>query len=642
MNEGQLAAPREAAGCLSAVEDAAKGGSESAISLTTAFVKRRSRLVRPGPYHLIAVFAISLAFALAADAARDSGPVPDGARVALTFAAGTNFVLGDVIEMTFVLSNAGPQPFQYETGGDYRGTGFPTRYKFTVVDEDGAALPKEAWMEMGGLSGPRELKPGEAYREPLRLQNYVQVARPGTFTVRVVHDFGWKPTAEKPLPVAEAKIAIALPTSEQAEARVSSITSNQAPLKDNELGAYWHKTDFRYLSHPVFLLALERQAAAGEVRAMEGLQRIQTTNATLALMRLLSNEKAGVVHGAAFFLGRRMPPRMAGGYPRRPFGVFTEEEAAAYTNLWLPEAANPLRVAAGELLRSTNVSYVRAGSCIIETIGTPEDGARVLDALGATLNEWALRDKPGDSILNSPGAGDALIGALAGLRERGYRAPKNGGINVIMARFLELADPTIPRSDGWEQLLGAFFSQNPPMLREAAVLALPKPPTGKWEKLLLDALNDQDRGVMRQACMTAGESQNPVFTVPLANIVRTERQKWVVGAASEALTKIGAHWAATEAWIERLTDEDLWYDAMTFLVGKLEHPNGGGSSGNRPPREGRVAMRQKWQQFFSDKNRQALVQAGKPVPVTEAEARALLGGAFTISLDGGKAWPAQQ
>jgi HEAT repeat protein len=258
------------------------------------------------------------------------------------------------------------------------------------------------------------------------------------------------------------------------------------------------------------------------------------------------------------------------------------------------------------------------------------------------LTEWKVRDKSEDNILNAPGAGDALIAALAGLRERGYRAPRDGGINVIMAQFLELADPTIPRRDGWEQSLEAFFSQNPPMLREAAVRALPQPLTGKWEKLLLEALDDRDRGVMRQACLAAGESGNPVFVAPLANIVRTERQRWVVSAASEALRKLGAHWAATDAWMERLADEELWYEAMTFLVGKLEHPKNGGSSGNRPSREGRVAMRQEWQQFFSDKERRAWVQSGKPVPVTAEEANVLLGGAFSISLGGDKSWPARK
>src|SRR6185503_16947039 len=217
-----------------------------------------------------------------------------------------------------------------------------------------------------------------------------------------------------------------------------------------------------------------------------------------------------------------------------------------------------------------------------------------------TLKEWNLRTDPNDNILDAPGAGNALIAALAGLRERGYRAPKAGGLEVVMARFLELADPKVPRSEGWEQVLDAFFTQNPPMLREAAVRALPKPLTGKWEKLLTEALNDRDRGVMRQACITAGASRNSAFTEPLANIVRTERHEWVVRAASEALTQMGSHWAATDAWIERLADEKVYFEGLGFLASKLEHPNGGrggpGFSGRTDlPRESRVAMRGKWQ-----------------------------------------------
>lgn len=571
----------------------------------------------------------------------ESIPVPAGARVALTSTNGTNFTLGEVLELTFTLSNAGPEPFAYTTGGDYRGTGFPTRYKFTVVDASGVPLAPETWMDMGGLSGPRTLKSGEQHDQLLRLQNYVLVDRPGAFTVRVTHDFGWQTTPDKPLPVAEARITIALPTPAQAEQRVNAVASRQDALRDHELGSYWHKTEFRYLSHPIFLPALEKQAAAGHVRALEGVQRMPTTNATLALARLLANDDTNVVHAAALFLAHRMPPRMVNGHPRLPFGSFGGTETGV-TNFWVPEAAEPLRLAAGKLLRSTNTSHVRTGAFVIEAIGTAEDGALVLDALTSVLNHWQLREKPEENILNTPGAGDALIAALAGLRERGYRAPRNGGLNVIMARFLELGDPTIPRGDGWEQTLGAFFTQNPPMLREAAVRALPKPPTGKWGKLLLEALNDRDRGVMRQACMTAGESQNSIFTEPLANIVRTERNKWVVTAASDALTKLGAHWAATDAWIERLVDEELNYDALLFLVEKLEHPNRTSSSGSRPTREARVAMRAKWQRFFSNPDRQAMVQAGKPVPVTEAEARDLLSGAFYLSVAGGGKWPSDQ
>jgi HEAT repeat protein len=591
-------------------------------------------------FHLGLALLVGMVLSAAA-ALNERSPVPAGARVALTFTNGTNFTLGEVIELTFTLSNAGPEPFAYTTGGDYRGTGFPTRYKFTVTDATGDPLTPETWMDMGGLSGPRTLKPGEQHDQSLRLQNYVLVDRPGAFTVRVTHDFGWQATPDMPLPVAAAKIMIALPTPSQAEQRVNAAASGQDALRDHELGSYWHKTNFRYLSHPVFLPALEKQAAAGNVRALEGVQRMPTTNATLALARLLANDDTNVVHAAALFLARRKPPRMVNGHPRLPFGSFGATETGI-TNFWRSEVAEPLRLAAGKLLRSTNTSHVRTGAFVIEAIGTAEDGALVLDALTPVLSHWRLREKPEENILNTPGAGDALIAALAGLRERGWRAPRNGGVNTILARFLELGDPRVPRRDGWEQTLEAFFTQNPPMLREAAVRALPKPPTGKWEKLLMDALNDRDRGVMRAACTAAGESSNFVFTTALANIVRTERHEWVVREASGALARIGAHWAATDAWIERLADEKMFQESLRFLAEKMEHPKSFGSgSRNAVTREGRIALRERWQHFFSDEKRRAIVQSGRPVPVTEAEARDLLGGAISLWLEGGERWPAE-
>ena len=137
---------------------------------------------------------------------RRQGPhrAGEGARVSLVFDAGNTFVLGDVIELDFVLSNAGTSAFTYGTGGDYRGTGFPTRYRWSAVDESETPLMLEPSQDLGGLGGPRTLAPGAEYRERLRVQHYVRVTRPGTFTLRVTHDFGWRATDERPLPVATA------------------------------------------------------------------------------------------------------------------------------------------------------------------------------------------------------------------------------------------------------------------------------------------------------------------------------------------------------------------------------------------------------------------------------------------------------
>jgi hypothetical protein len=308
--------------------------------------------------------------------------------------------------------------------------------------------------------------------------------------------------------------------------------------------------------------------------------------------------------------------------------------------LWLEEAREPLLKAGRTLLASGNVQQVRTGAFVIESIGVPADGPRVLEAFGPVLRDVHDREKPDENILENPGAADALIAALAGLRERGYRAPDSGGVEVILAQFLQWGDPAMPRRRGWEDTLEAFMSQRPALLREVGLRALPSPPDGRWEKVLLKALDDRDRGVMRAACEVAGASGNPRFVEALANIVRGEQHEWVVGSASEALLKLGARAAAADAWIERLADAKLYPAALRFLAKTLEHPATSSSSGRTDAsREARFALREKWRRFFTDPERMALVQAGKPVPVTEDQARDLFGGVFAFDLEGNRKWP---
>src|SRR5690606_37315714 len=140
---------------------------------------------------------------------------------------------------------------------------FPTRYRWSAVDESETPLSLEPSQDLGGLGGPRTLAPGAEYRERLRVQHYVRITRPGTFTLRVTHDFGWQATNERPLPVATATITVTEPTQAQVEERLQALAADDTPLRDNELGAQWHQTQYRYVAHPVYLNGLEELAASG-------------------------------------------------------------------------------------------------------------------------------------------------------------------------------------------------------------------------------------------------------------------------------------------------------------------------------------------------------------------------------------------
>src|SRR5256885_68007 len=50
-------------------------------------------------------------------------------------------VWGEPLQITFIVTNLGPQDFEFMFGGDYRGTGRHDRFKTTVTDAAGQFLP---------------------------------------------------------------------------------------------------------------------------------------------------------------------------------------------------------------------------------------------------------------------------------------------------------------------------------------------------------------------------------------------------------------------------------------------------------------------------------------------------------------------
>ncbi|WP_075089388.1 hypothetical protein [Verrucomicrobium spinosum] len=214
--------------------------------------------------------------------AKPLGPVPVGAAANLQFYKGPEFVLGEPIELTFVLRNGGPLTLKAQTGGDYRATGYPTRYKFEVVDDAGSKAEPSAWYDMGGIIGaPHEVAPLKEYREQLVLQNYVRIDHPGEYLVKVHHDFGWLATTERPYPVAEARIKVVLPSAEEIGRRVQALARKNEHRQSQHLGQYWNSPPFVWMIHPIYLPALEQAAAGGCLQAFEAFI------ASATLMRLV-------------------------------------------------------------------------------------------------------------------------------------------------------------------------------------------------------------------------------------------------------------------------------------------------------------------------------------------------------------------
>ncbi len=101
----------------------------------------------------------------------------------------TEIVLGEPIFATFMVKNHGDEPFTYEFGGDYRGTGRHDRFKINVVDSAGNQLPDPKAgpdgfvMFGGGIEMIRTAHPNDVASEKVNLLDFRKIQSPGVYAV---------------------------------------------------------------------------------------------------------------------------------------------------------------------------------------------------------------------------------------------------------------------------------------------------------------------------------------------------------------------------------------------------------------------------------------------------------------------------
>lgn len=79
------------------------------------------------------------------------------------------------------------RPVNITWGGDYR-SGRLARWRFEVTDANGVILPqKELWGMGGGLFDRRDLPVGGCFTAKLDLSSYVEIEKPGDYTVRILY-----------------------------------------------------------------------------------------------------------------------------------------------------------------------------------------------------------------------------------------------------------------------------------------------------------------------------------------------------------------------------------------------------------------------------------------------------------------------
>ncbi|MEO5915470.1 MAG: HEAT repeat domain-containing protein [Luteolibacter sp.] len=565
-------------------------------------------------------------------------PVPTGAEVSLKLPE--KLRLGDAIPGTFTVRNAGAEPFEISTGGDYRGTGFPLRLKIRVTDTQGGALPdaSEGLPEFGGIMGSQKIEPGAAFDITFPLAGYVTFPGAGIYTVEACHDLGWLVNEARPHPIGKARIEIVMPTADEAAARVRDLCAGDDQDRLFQL---------EKLKNGVFLPALIREAEAGHIAAVTGIAGISGRAAFEALLNLLEHPSADIVKAAGNLLKWRMPALST---PDKPAFPSWKENRAALED-WYPKYREPLLKSALALLHSKDAEAVELGASFIQAQGDASQAGPLLEATQTALDgPWEIRSGKGANVLDPPPPLRSLIAAIDALRGRGWSLGPDpaGGSAVLLAQFRELADPTLPRpaTDRWQQTLIAFSDANPPTFRQNAILAIPTPVSDVFEPTLMKALEDKDWGVLRTACEVAGKSGRALFIRPLCQIVETTHETFVQSAASSSAFALGARVELWNAWCEVITDQDFMSEALRQLaLGTIDLTSGSSSGNSNFTREERFAIRDAWRNFIR-KNSGRLAR-GERISADDPSVSPALTGcdihaqdpAVRFQLPGGKQWP---
>lgn len=590
---------------------------------------------------------------------RTEEPVPQ--HVKLTLRLPQTVMIGQEIPAALVVHNGGTQPFNITPGGDYRSTGYPTRMKVRVHDAAGKMLPelpREAYgMNGGGLSGPSSVAAGTSKEVEFPLDCYVSFTQPGVYTITAVHDLGWKLDALHPHPVAQASLKVTQPTAAEAKSYVEAAFARQPTIspRDNSetLQREWKlEKTLSVLRHPVFLPALIQRAQAGSKAAVKGIGQIATPEATAELLALLEHASAEVVETSAQQLMRRLPSLKDSGmtafpyYWGSPYQIEPLLPAA-----WEPRFEKPLLTAALKLLEHESEAVVQLAAQFLQTRGTAEHAPQVLAVLQKSLNVYhAPRSGTKANTLDPPAPQGALMMALDGMRQRGWRLVNgSGGTALMVAWFRQLADKEVPKpqNNEWKTSMLTWVENGPPALKVCALQAIPQPLSDDAAKAVMVALDDADLRVQRVACEVAGASKGAEFARPLAQVLELEHESFLQNAAHNAAVACGGTLELWEAWASVIPDKDRMHDAVrALMLGTIQLDIGGGGSGNSNfTREQRFFIRDAWRAFLQQHRKQ--LAASNKVPPPDAATIATLTGAnfqpdnpaAEITLKDGSRWP---
>lgn len=571
-----------------------------------------------------------------------NGPeVPEGVKIRLEFDQAKYF-LGENVLAHLVIENASQQPFRVNHGGDYRGAGRALRFEVTATDQAGqlAEDPNPDPSHMGGMVGNSEVAPGGQLVLSVPLIRYVNFDRPGRYTIRIAHDFGWK-AGGRAHPVGEAVVEFISPDAAQAELIVAAMDK----LPDDPNGTFGKRSrnyaDFSALRQPAYFASMLRRAEAGDQKGLTALASMEIPEATAALIRLAGHADRSFGLKAAESLVQRLPePEFSKtAQTQNLFPYFRHEQRRRLTaRAWETALAADVRALAVRLLADNEARAVDGGAAMMVAVGTVADAVAVRAAIERALESVRGPRTAANENLSMKPPLYGLLNAMQALRARGYTPSGISGSAGILLYFHWLADEPGPRPEIWLQHFEAWRTSGPAETRIAALRSIPQPMPEVGLKAIRAALDDRDLGVIQVACGLAGSSGDRRFLQPLTEIIAAESHPQVLREASQAAMKLGAHFELLKIWTSRMGEAALLEPALEAWETRFDpQPRNFGGRTDLSRAE-RLAIRAAWERFLSRHGRK--LSAGKKFQLGGPELTPdLFGRARLYRLPGGREWP---
>jgi hypothetical protein len=553
-------------------------------------------------------------------------PVPAGAKITLELDK-QEYFLGENILLHFVVANVGQEPFSIKVGGDYRGAHRSLRFKITATDEKGQVVadPNPSTFNMGGISYGPLLKSGAKNYSSLPLYSYCRFEKPGVYQIQAVHDLGWKETPERKFPVGRITLKLMLPDAKQAAKVVEEMYAFPKNYGVSAGSKNTRYADFATLNHPVYLPILTPKAAQGDEQALRAIGSIPSTEATKALIELLSHKDAKFVRSVLQTLNERLPDPLLEGKlkSRNPFSNNWEEPRRYLVkNSWKPEFAPSIRKVAAKLLQEKDEGSLKCSGYILQCLGEIEDLPILIHGLDSAVIQAKGLALDTNSYPRPRGACMEMLRAATVMMELAIEPPQpsqSPGERILFALAIKNRPKFRPK--GWESTYADLLQDEYPYVREIGLECMPESPDKSLVKLLPGLLLDANMDVQIAACKVTAKVKADELRKPLLKVLTTAKDDWLVRYASYAAKDFLPSLQIIQVFVNRLDDEEMSYLCQSHLTNILT-----GYSGSHGPKKLTAAQakacKKVWLRFIQEhekelSNGQRFAINDPVLPVTE-------------------------